>query len=120
MKISYKEIRRVTPARVDPYGILSIEDLYDEDQCREMEESWILSVLRRGNAKRVSCPHRAMCANNKLICFHDWIGEQMQTAHDEYMAALNAVGGADSYTKYWHGRYLAYEHASLELCVRTC
>lgn len=51
MKISYKEIRRVTPARVDPYGILSIEDLYDEDQCREMELSWILAVLRRGKDK---------------------------------------------------------------------
>lgn len=52
MKVSYKQIRRVTPVFVDHYYSMTLNDFHDDDEIAEMQAFWIYDIIKRGQEKR--------------------------------------------------------------------
>ena len=103
MRVSYKDIRRVTPCFVDYEGRLTMDDLLDEDQCKQEKAKMIFEIIKRGQDVRSELANIRMMNSIKFyrkarFMSQEMLGEVIGISKNAISALERGVCGCSAYT----------------------
>ena len=109
MKVSYKQIRRVTPVIVDDYYGCTMDDFLDDDQCAEINAQWIREKLERAEDIRKALAPRPL--NNCVYLFRKEAHLTQRQLAEMVGLSVNAISAIE------RGRFGCSAYTAALLCA---